>query len=71
MKAEDKIRQKKLGFIEANHGEKPTSVVVSWDVYKELRESRGLHNEMAEDRLFGMLLSTLQGTKSNQILLFK
>ena len=71
MKAADKVRQKQIGYIEASHGESPTSLVVSWDIYRELKEDREIIDQMTGDKLFGMLLSVLQGRKTNQILLFK
>ncbi len=73
MDISDKIRRKIKGYEAANRGERPTSIVVSWDVYYEIKEDvdNHLHIDIAEDRMYGMIVSVLQGDKNNQILLFR
>ena len=71
MKAADRVRQKILMCVEGSHGENPTSLVVSRDIYYELKEDREIGPQLMGDKLFGMLISVLQGEKNNQILLFK
>ncbi len=71
MNTPEEVKRKIIGYEHANRGESPTSIVVSWDIYYKLKEEADHQFDVHNDKLFGIMISVLQGDKNNQILLFK
>ena len=53
-----------------NEGNLPSSIVVSRDIYRELQQNREISDQFYDDKIFGILISVLQGNKNNQIIVF-